>query len=180
MTELELVIDLHRGQPRQGPGSPADTLRALSLLDLNPETPLRVADIGCGSGASTLTLAQHLSGHFTAVDLFSEFLEELEQQARQAGLEQRISTVRASMENLPFEEESFDLIWSEGAIYHLGFRAGVQQWARYLRPGGYLAVSEITWPSAPLSSTLFGRRNILKLTSPRPKFRCWKARVTLL
>jgi SAM-dependent methyltransferase len=49
------------------------------------------------------------------------------------------------MDELPFATHSLDIIWSEGAIYNMGFANGVQQWSRYLKPGGYLAVSEITW-----------------------------------
>lgn len=49
------------------------------------------------------------------------------------------------MDNLPFGDEEFDLIWSEGAIYNIGFERGVKDWKRYLKMGGLLVVSEITW-----------------------------------
>jgi SAM-dependent methyltransferase len=49
------------------------------------------------------------------------------------------------MDNLPFGEEELDLIWSEGAIYNIGFEEGLQVWRRYLKPGGYIAVSEASW-----------------------------------
>ncbi len=49
------------------------------------------------------------------------------------------------MDNLPFETEAFDVIWSEGAIYNIGFARGVAEWKRYLKPGGLLIASEITW-----------------------------------
>ncbi|MCK5824522.1 MAG: methyltransferase domain-containing protein [Ichthyobacteriaceae bacterium] len=49
------------------------------------------------------------------------------------------------MEDLPFGNEEFDIIWSEGAIYNMGFEKGVKEWKDYLKAGGYLAVSEITW-----------------------------------
>lgn len=49
------------------------------------------------------------------------------------------------MDDLTFEESSLDAIWSESAIYNMGFERGVTSWRRYLRPGGILAVSEITW-----------------------------------
>jgi SAM-dependent methyltransferase len=37
------------------------------------------------------------------------------------------------------------VIWSEGAIYNMGFERGIQEWRRFLKPGGMLIVSEITW-----------------------------------
>jgi SAM-dependent methyltransferase len=53
--------------------------------------------------------------------------------------------ITATMQALPFAEASLDLIWSEGAIYNMGFEAGLAAWRRLLRPAGVVAVSEITW-----------------------------------
>lgn len=145
MTELDLIIDLHKRAERQGPGSQRDTLRALSFLDFPSDKEIAVADLGCGTGGQTLTLARELNARITSVDLFPEFLEILRERAAAAGLKDFIYPLQASMEELPFEEEQFDLIWSEGAIYNVGFERGIQEWKAYLKPGGYLAVSEITW-----------------------------------
>ena len=49
------------------------------------------------------------------------------------------------MTNLPFHEEEFDLIWSEGAIYNIGFERGLTEWRKFLKQGGYIAVTENTW-----------------------------------
>lgn len=49
------------------------------------------------------------------------------------------------MDDLPFAKEEFDIIWSEGAIYIMGFEEGVKKWKYYLKMGGYMALSEITW-----------------------------------
>ena len=76
MNELELIIDLQKNSERQGPGSEHDTLRALELLNLPTDQILKVADIGCGSGGQTITLAKNLNAQITAVDLFPEFLNE--------------------------------------------------------------------------------------------------------
>jgi len=145
MNELDLLIDLHKDAKRQGPGSEADTLKALSFISIKEKTNLAIADIGCGSGAQTITLAQQLNGHITAVDLFPAFLDRLNTNAQTLGLHHKISTLAKPMEDLPFENASFDLIWSEGAIYIIGFEAGIKKWKHFLKPGGYLAVSEITW-----------------------------------
>jgi len=55
------------------------------------------------------------------------------------------------MAEMDFPEESFDLIWSEGAIYNMGFAEGICEFRRFIKPGGYLAVSEASWlkPGAP-------------------------------
>ncbi len=145
MTEIDLIIDLHKNTQRQGPGSEKDTLNALNLIGLSLDPEVKLADIGCGSGGQTLTLAQNFSGHITAVDLFPEFLDELNEKSKKLGLEGKIKTLKASMDNLPFMPGEFDVIWSEGAIYNMGFEKGIRNWKKFLKEGGYLALSEITW-----------------------------------
>jgi ubiquinone/menaquinone biosynthesis C-methylase UbiE len=142
---MELLIDLHIDAERQGPGSDDATRRAIALAGLEGSSGLVIADIGCGTGASTLVLAQDLDAAITAVDFLPPFLERLDHEARQRGLTERITTFAASMDELVLEHESFDVIWSEGAIYNMGFASGVRQWRKFLKPGGVLAVSEITW-----------------------------------
>lgn len=145
MTELELIIDLHKNSERQGPGSENDTLKALEFLNLSTDQKIKVADIGCGSGGQTITLAKNLNGQITAIDLFPEFLDELNEKSQKLGLTDKIVTLEKSMDDLPFNKNEFDLIWSEGSIYNIGFENGLKKWNDYLKVGGYLAVSDITW-----------------------------------
>jgi SAM-dependent methyltransferase len=143
--QLDLLIDLHADAERQGPGSDETTRLALTLSRLEGREGLAIADVGSGTGAATFVLARELDAHITAVDLLPQFLGRLEDAARLNGLADRITTVTASMDALGFEDGSLDAIWSEGAIYNMGFGRGVNSWRRYLKPGGILAVSEITW-----------------------------------
>lgn len=146
MENLDLLIDLHQCNHRQGPGGDPQTELALQLTGLDPAAPLAVADIGCGTGASTLALARLLpQAHITAVDFLPPFLAQLQQRAAAAGVAHRVSSLEASMDALPFADERFDLIWSEGAIYNMGFENGVKNWRRFLKPGGLLVASELTW-----------------------------------
>lgn len=145
MDYLQLMADLHKRQNRQGPGGDMQTKLALNLTGMDQTEPLKVADIGCGTGASTLVLANELNAEITAVDFLGDFLDILKKRAAEAGLSNKISTLKCEMEDLPFDEGVFDLIWSEGAIYNMGFESGTRSWKRYLKPGGFLVVSEITW-----------------------------------
>lgn len=145
MDDLELLIDLHRHGSRQGPGGDDETRLAVSLSGLRGAARLEIADIGCGTGASTLVLAGELDAHVTAVDLLPAFLAELEVAADRAGLADRITGIPASMAALPLATAAYDAIWSEGAIYNVGFAAGVESWRRHLKPNGILAVSDLTW-----------------------------------
>lgn len=145
MDDLRLLVDLHADGPRQGPGGDDETRLAVALSGLKDRAGLEIADIGCGTGAATLVLAEELDAHVTAVDFLPEFLARLEDAARRAGVADRIITLPASMEALPFADGAYDAIWSEGAIYNMGFAAGITTWRRHLKPGGVLAVSELTW-----------------------------------
>lgn len=142
---MELLIDLHKNNKRQGPGSDSDTLKALSFIELEKGKNYKIADIGCGTGSQTISLAKNINCEITALDLFSEFLNKLKQDAKSYNLDWKITTLKASMENLPFEDQEFDIIWSEGAIYNMGFGAGIKNWKKFLKKGGYMALSEITW-----------------------------------
>ncbi len=145
MDDLALVIDLHRDGARQGPGGDEETRLAIRLSGLKPGENLRIADLGCGTGASALVLAGALDARVIAVDRLPAFLERLERRAAEAGLSGGIEPLAASMDALPFDEGSLDAIWSEGAVYNLGFASGVRAWRHFLKPGGVLAVSDLTW-----------------------------------
>ena len=146
MDDYTLLIDLHKQGHRQGPGGAAETELALDLARIDRHASLKVADIGCGTGASTILLAQLLNrSYITAVDFLQDFLDVLNEKAHDSGFGDRISTLACSMDNLPFADAEFDVIWSEGAIYNMGFEKGVAEWRRFLKAGGLLVASEITW-----------------------------------
>jgi len=139
-----IFFEIHSGLPREGPGDEASSARALGLVGALPTSP-DVLDVGCGPGAQTLALARGTGGAVTAVDSHAPFLEDLNNRAVRAGLAGRIKPVQASMSDMPFADDSFDLIWSEGAIYIMGFDNGLRSWRRFLRPRGGIAVTEVAW-----------------------------------
>ncbi len=141
---LDALFYLHEGLPRQGPGSDAATVQALRSMPDLPPAP-RVLDVGCGAGASTLVLARELQTPVIAVDIHRPYLEQLERTAAERGLAQYIVTRQADMGQLDYAVASFDLIWSEGAAYLLGFSNALRTWQPILKSGGFLTVSECTW-----------------------------------
>lgn len=141
---LDLLIETHAGLERQGPGSPEMTCKALGFLDHLDKFSLS-ADLGCGSGGQTMVLAQHLAGNIIGLDLFPDFINVLNENAQKQNLAERIKGVVGSMEDLPFEKEAFDLIWSEGAIDNIGFEKGLAHWHDYLKKCGYVAVTCPSW-----------------------------------
>lgn len=145
------------GLPRLGPGDDASTRRALdTVLDLLPDdggtrsASPRVLDLGCGNGAQTLQLAA-AGLRVLALDNHRPFLDELERRAAAAGVPERVVTLEADMREAGLEAGSFDLVWSEGALYAMGFREGLSYCYSLLVPGGFIAATELCWlrPGAP-------------------------------
>ena len=116
------------------------TRRAFSLLP-NLDHP-EVLDLGCGSGVPTLDLVRLTNGRITAVDIDRSLLDRLDERAASAGVSHRVRTVQSSLKELDLPGESFDLIWSEGAIYAIGFENGLRYWRRFLTAGGFLVVHD--------------------------------------
>lgn len=142
--DFELICEYYASLDRQGPGSEESTRKALSFIPLLGEHS-KVADIGCGTGGQTMTLAKLLPGQITGLDLFPVFIDLFNQNAANLQLQHRVKGITGTMENLPFEPESLDLIWSEGAIYNIGFERVINDWRPFLKQGGYMAVTEATW-----------------------------------
>jgi len=142
--DLNIIYEYFSNVERQGPGSPEITLKALSFIDGLTEKS-KVADIGCGTGGQTMVLAQNIPCEIIGVELWSDFINQFNQNAQNKNLHDRMKGIVGNMENLPFQEEDLDLIWSEGAIYNIGFKRGLNEWRKFLKQGGYIAVTENTW-----------------------------------
>lgn len=142
--DMALLFELFENTPRQGPGSVETTRRGLRLL---PESLRieRVLDLGCGTGGSTVVLAEDTGADVTAVDIHPAFLATLRARAAERGLADRITTVTADMGDASSLGAGFDLIWAEGSAYSIGFENALQRWRPLLRPGGCLVVSELVW-----------------------------------
>lgn len=141
--DLSLIADFFNKLGQQGPGGEAETLRALEFVPIKPG--LRIADIGSGTGRQTQTIASCRDCSVTAVDLMPEMIEVLNERMKNAGLGEKVTGIVASMADLPFEEESFDVIWCEGAIYNVGFEEGLSLWRKFLKPGGWIVVTDCSW-----------------------------------
>lgn len=137
-------LEVFGALPRAGPGSDELTRRAFEMIPSLPPAP-RILDVGCGPGRQTVELLRLCEGTVVALDFLPEMIERTKEEADSAGVRDRLETLLQDMREMTFPESSFDVVWSEGAIYNLGFEAGLREFSRFVRPGGHLAVSEAVW-----------------------------------
>jgi arsenite methyltransferase len=113
-----------------------------SLGKINPGE--EILDIGCGAGVETILAVMMTgeTGRAVGVDIVPEMLERAEANLEMTGL-QNVSFQKASGENLPFPENSFDVAISNGAINLIPDKeATLSEILRVLKPGGRLMVAD--------------------------------------
>lgn len=140
----EIFFEIFESLPRQGPGDKASTEKAFRMLRELPEHP-EILDVGCGTGSQTLMLAKLTPGSITALDNHAPFIETLEREIQRGDRAGKIHCVVGDMASMSFKDASFDLIWSEGAAYIMGFGQALEAWKPLLRPNGHMVVSELVW-----------------------------------
>jgi trans-aconitate methyltransferase len=139
-----LFLEVYGTLPRAGPGGDEHTVRALGLVP--GPTPRTVLDLGCGPGAQTAALALALpEARIVAVDLLASMVAEARRRIIECGIEDRALAVVGDMGAPPVAPASQDLIWCEGAIYHLGVTEALRVWRPLLRSGGAVAFTEPAW-----------------------------------
>ena len=140
-----VFFDVHRGLPREGPGSRESTRHAVELAGTLPPSA-KVLDIACGPGMQTMDLAELLPGaEIIAVDFHAPFVEEANRRAVERGVDDRVHARVGDMRNLDLAPDSFDLIWCEGAAYIMGVGEALRAWRPLLKAGGRLALTDAVW-----------------------------------
>jgi len=139
----DIFFEIQTDLPREGPGRDQYTAKAFKMLP-RLEFP-RILDIGCGPGGPTMELARLSQGHVIGMDTHQPYLDRLSQKIEEEGLTDRVEAMNCSMFEMPFSDESFDIIWAEGSIYLIGFERGLDEWRRLIKRNGFLVVHEMTW-----------------------------------
>ena len=101
-----------------------------------------ILDIGCGSGVPTLELARLCDGEIVGIDIDEELLDVLRREADKAGLSKRIKALKCSVTDIEFSDRSFDIIWSEGSVFVVGFENGLRDWKRLLKHNGFMVIHD--------------------------------------
>jgi len=139
----DILFEIHQGLAQEGPVRNEYTSKAFRMLP-QLDKP-RMLDVGCGPGGPTLELARLSQGDVIGMDIHQPYLRELAKKVKRAGLSKRVHALNCSMFEMGFPDESFHIIWAEGAIFIIGFERGLREWRRFIKPHGFLVVHEMTW-----------------------------------
>jgi ubiquinone/menaquinone biosynthesis C-methylase UbiE len=134
-------LELLWGDGYLSPGGPAEVDRVLEPF---PIAGKDVLDLGCGSGGITLHIARRFSPRsITGLDVEKPVIREATRRADDAGLSDRVHFVQAPPGRLPFEDASFDVVFSKDAMVHIPDKDAIfAEIFRVLRPGGIFAASD--------------------------------------
>ncbi|MGM0632502.1 MAG: class I SAM-dependent methyltransferase [Pseudomonadota bacterium] len=156
---MEYFLEIFGTLPRAGPGSPESTQRAYRMMTDVPQAP-HILDLGCGPGRQTVDLLRLSDGTVLALDLLPLMVERTRANAEEAQVADRLQVVEQDMRHMDFDLDAFDVIWSEAAIYNLGFEEGLRAVRQFVRPGGHVVVSEVVWlqPDPPEEVTEFWKQ----------------------
>jgi MPBQ/MSBQ methyltransferase len=133
--DLAPVDEFHGGQ------RPA-TVRLADLVGFTGAE--RVLDVGSGLGGPSRFLAWRYGCRVSGVDLTAEFVHIADMLTRLTGLTDKVDFRQANALDLPFEDASFDVMWSQNAAMNIADRDRLYgEMHRVLKPGGRLALQEV-------------------------------------
>ena len=108
-----------------------------------------VLDVGCGIGTTACHLAKRYGCRVAGVDISEKMIDWSSERAKREGVDDRVKFMVADGQNLPFEDDLFDVVICESVNAFIeDKRRAVSEYVRVTRPGGYVGFNEATWIKA--------------------------------
>ncbi len=150
---LVSLLEMIWGEGYLSPGGPDEVAKLVEGVSLEGK---RILDIGCGTGGiDQLLVEQHRAGHIVGIDVEASVITKAVSRAQRRELYDRLSFQHVEAGELPFEEASFDVVFSKDAIIHIADKQFIAQQAyRVLRPGGQFIASDWMKSEGPVSAEL--------------------------
>ena len=109
-----------------------------------------VLDIGCATGKTACYIAKGYGCRVVGVDILEGMIDRANERARREGVEDRVEFRVADAQNLPFEDNLFDVVigeWITGLLDDK--QSGTNEYLRVVKPGGCVGLNEGTWIKTP-------------------------------
>jgi SAM-dependent methyltransferase len=121
------------------------------LIELcHVEENTHVLEVGCGVGATACYLAKTYGCDVVGVDLRESMVARANERAQRYGVEDKVEFRIADAQELPFDDALFDAVFCESVATFIEDKQGViGEYARVVKPGGYVGVNEEIWLKPP-------------------------------
>lgn len=114
-----------------------------------------VLDVGCGVGITPCYLAKRHGCRVVGVDISERMIKRSKERAKREGVEDRVKFRLADAQDLPFEDDLFDAVYTESVTtFPKDKQRAVKEYMRVTKPGGYVGLNETTWMKTPPPSEL--------------------------
>jgi len=111
-----------------------------------------ILDVGCGVGATACYIAKEYGCKVVGIDLSKGMIDRSKERAKRKGVEDKVEFRTADAENLPFENDLFDIVISESVTAFVeNKQKALGEYTRVTKPGGYVGLNEVTWIKPPPS-----------------------------
>ena len=130
------------------PGGLKATWELLNSCKVNKDSHILV--IGCGVGITPCFIVEEIGCKVTGIDLSSGMIEKAIVRAKNKGLENRLSFRTADAQELPFEDNSFDVVICESMNAFIPDKTrAMKEYVRVIKPGGFVGINEVHWVKEP-------------------------------
>ncbi len=125
-----------------------------------------VLDVGCGYGRTACYLAKKYGCKVVGIDVSKMMIEGAREKARKKRVEDTVRFEVGNAESLPFEDESFDAVISEGTTVLVDKKKAMREYVRVTKSGGYVGLNELSWRKKPSREMI--ERTFADLQGVRP------------
>jgi arsenite methyltransferase len=124
------------------------TDEVIELCHIGPDS--YVLDVGCGAGVTPAYIAKTVGCRVVGVDIVAGMIDRSRERAEREGLAGRLEFRVADAQDLPFEDNLFDAVITESVTaFPEDKQKAVDEYARVVKPGGYVGLNESTWLKVP-------------------------------
>ncbi len=105
-----------------------------------------VLDVGCGVGATSCYIAKRHDCKVVGVDISERMIAQAKERAKRENVKNKVEFRVADVQDLPFKENTFDVVIGESIIAFLEEKEkGITECRRVVKTGGYVGFNEGTW-----------------------------------
>ena len=129
------------------PGGKRSTEELFRLAAIEPGN--EVLEVGCGVGTTAIELVRRFDASVTAIDVNDAALARAEENARAAGVADRVTVERGDVLDLSYPDQSFDRVIAEAVTMFVAHEQAAKEIVRVCRAGGRIADHEFVWRKPP-------------------------------